>query len=279
MDFATLVLAADSRGLVSGEQALNSIAATAERAENRVSKANDNVSKGMQQVGRQSILASQQTRMAALQLSQVAQQASATGNWVQALAIQLPDLTLGFGTVGIAAGVVAGALLPLIANMVSSGEQAKRLEDAMDGLDGALDGYREAVENALLPAGDLIEKFGGQAEGAERVYEAMRKIKELEFHEAMTAARDAIAGSLEEIADSMERYDFASASFMHPDAISAVRTEVALLENQFGLTLIQATRIRDALDAFATADGPDEVAQAAGVAPKRPDMLRLEIVS
>ncbi|MFK5282000.1 hypothetical protein ACI3PL_20830, partial [Lacticaseibacillus paracasei] len=55
-----------------------------------------------------------QSRMMAMQLSQVAQQASATGNWVQALAIQLPDMALGFGAVGIAAGVLASVTLPLL---------------------------------------------------------------------------------------------------------------------------------------------------------------------
>ncbi|MDP9809351.1 hypothetical protein J2W42_002199 [Rhizobium tibeticum] len=55
-----------------------------------------------------------QIRMMAMQLSQVAQQTQATGNFMQALAIQLPDLALGFGTVGIAVGVLLGVLLPLI---------------------------------------------------------------------------------------------------------------------------------------------------------------------
>ncbi|TPM39581.1 phage tail tape-measure protein [Mesorhizobium sp. B2-3-4] len=55
-----------------------------------------------------------QMRMMAMQLSQVAQQTQASGNFIQALAIQLPDLALGFGTVGIALGVLAGILLPLI---------------------------------------------------------------------------------------------------------------------------------------------------------------------
>ena len=54
-----------------------------------------------------------QLRMMAQQLSQVAQQGSATGNYLQAMAIQLPDIGLAFGTVGIAAGIAAGALLPL----------------------------------------------------------------------------------------------------------------------------------------------------------------------
>jgi hypothetical protein len=55
-----------------------------------------------------------QMRMMAMQLSQVAQQTQAGAGFIQALAIQLPDLALGFGTVGIALGVLAGILLPLI---------------------------------------------------------------------------------------------------------------------------------------------------------------------
>jgi len=110
-DFATLVLAADSRSLLTGEQALQKIAATAEQTESRTTKATSSLSKGYQEVGRQSVFASQQMRMSAMQLSQVAQQASVTGNWLQALAIQLPDLALGFGPIGIAAGAAAGAIL------------------------------------------------------------------------------------------------------------------------------------------------------------------------
>ncbi|RUX08200.1 MAG: phage tail tape-measure protein [Mesorhizobium sp.] len=55
-----------------------------------------------------------QMRMVAMQLSQVAQQTQAGAGFIQALAIQLPDLALGFGAVGIAFGVLAGILLPLI---------------------------------------------------------------------------------------------------------------------------------------------------------------------
>lgn len=57
---------------------------------------------------------SQNARMMAMQLSQVAQQTQATGNFMQALAIQLPDMALGFGTVGIAIGILAGIMLPLV---------------------------------------------------------------------------------------------------------------------------------------------------------------------
>lgn len=264
-DFATLVLAADSRGLKTGEQALDSIAATTERTERRSNKATAGLSKGYEEVGKQSIFAGQQSKMMAMQLSQVAQQASATGNWIQALAIQLPDLTLGFGTIGIAAGVVAGALLPLIANMVMSGDEADKLADAMDDLEGSMKSYAEAVENASQPIADLVGKFGEQAEGAQKVYEALRKIKELEFYENLNKAREAITETLDGLQSSIDRFQSASQmpEFLRPEAIGMMRSETALLANEFGLTAVQATRINDALDALSTADGPQQAADAA----------------
>ena len=73
-----------------------------------------------------------QMRMMAMQLSQVAQQTSATGNFMQALAIQLPDLALGFGTVGIAIGVLAGILLPLIDGPKLAANSMYLLADAVE---------------------------------------------------------------------------------------------------------------------------------------------------
>lgn len=74
-----------------------------------------------------------QMRMAAMQLSQVAQQAQTTGNILGALAIQLPDLALGFGPVGIAAGIAAGAALTYFSNISDTGpaaaQELKRQED------------------------------------------------------------------------------------------------------------------------------------------------------
>lgn len=262
-DFATLVLNADSRGLVSGEQALDSLATTAGRTESRVVKANDNMARSTEQVGRQSILAGQQSRMMAMQLSQVAQQASATGNWIQAIAIQLPDLALGFGPIGIAAGVAAGALLPLAANLVMAEENAEATEEAMKRLQSATESYADAVDDASLSAIDLIDKFGSQAEAAGQVYEALRKIKELEFASAMREARDAISDTFTGLQDSLSRFDVATTMFGNPEAITAVRTEVQYLENEFGLTLIQATRINDALNELASANSPEQLAASA----------------
>lgn len=100
-----------------------------------------------------------QSRMMAQQLSQVAQQASATGNWVQALAIQLPDMALGFGAVGIAAGVLAGVTLPLLAAMFgSNSDEAKEAAEAADRLKDAWGALAESGRTAQAEIDKL--RFG-----------------------------------------------------------------------------------------------------------------------
>ena len=79
-------------------------------------------------------------RGAAQQLSQVGQQTMATGNFIQALAIQLPDLGLAFGAVGAAVGLVGGIALPLLvgaligtsAQSAEAAAQAERLKSAYE---------------------------------------------------------------------------------------------------------------------------------------------------
>lgn len=264
-DFATLVLNADSRGLKSGEQALNSLASTSEKTERIIDRANDNVAKGFKQVGDASVYNAQRTRMMAMQLSQVAQQASATGNWVQALAIQLPDLALGFGPIGIAAGVAAGALLPLIANMVTGQEEAESLADAVKGLQSATEAYESAASNASLSASDLIEKFGNQAVAAQEVYEVLRRLAELRFYEAMREQQQAVAESLGELTHSLgelkSALDFPD--FMGAQKLDEIRVQTENLAHTFGLTVAQANEINNALDALGSADGPEAAAKAA----------------
>ena len=82
-------------------------------------------------------------RGAAQQLSQVGQQTMATGNFIQALAIQLPDLGLAFGAVGAAVGLVAGVALPLLASaFFSTSEDAAALAAATKDLSEATEAFR-----------------------------------------------------------------------------------------------------------------------------------------
>lgn len=264
MDFATLVLQADSRGLQKGEKALDDISATAEKTERRVVGATDNISKGMASVGKQSVFAGQQMRMTSMQLSQVAQQASATGDWLQAIAIQLPDLALGLGPIGILAGAAAGALLPLAANFLTASENSDTLEISMSRLAKATDSYSEAVANSLMSASDLVEKFGAQAEGAGRVYDALRKIAELDFAKAMGDVKSALEGTIQPLNQSIEKFDLlAKLPRMQTDGFDAFAAEVQNLANEFGLTAEQGRKVTQAMNDLSNAQGPVEIAQAA----------------
>jgi hypothetical protein len=77
------------------------------------------------------------------QLSQVGQQTMASGNFIQALAIQLPDIGLAFGAVGAAAGLLAGVALPMLISAFSStSENATALASALEELTGATEDFR-----------------------------------------------------------------------------------------------------------------------------------------
>lgn len=82
-------------------------------------------------------------RGVAQQLSQVGQQTMATGQFVQALAIQLPDIGIGFGALGGAIGLVAGIALPmLISAFGGASEKAAALAAATTGLTDATENFR-----------------------------------------------------------------------------------------------------------------------------------------
>lgn len=262
-DFATLVLAADSRSLKAGEKDLDSISATAESAERRVNSATDGMAKGFNAVAKQSNFAGQQMRMTSMQLSQVAQQASATGDWLQAIAIQLPDLALGLGPIGILAGAAAGALLPLVANLVMTQEEAAELAEKIKALEAATEAYESAVADASLSAKDLVDRFGEQAEGAQRAYQALRQLRELEYGDKLRQASEAIQASLQDIEASVDRFQTATLNFLPKEAIMAAQQETQYLAREFGITAIQAHEITNALNELERATGPREVASAA----------------
>lgn len=156
-DFATLVLSADSRGLVEGERALDRLASTAEKTEDRTGKALESVGKASKEVGKQSTYSSQALRMQAMQLSQVAQQASATGNIMQAIAIQLPDLALIFGPIGIAAGAAAGAVLSYFSSYDRAEDSNAVLEEQIRLIQKVADTWGDAIP-ALRDYADELER-------------------------------------------------------------------------------------------------------------------------
>lgn len=126
-DLATLGIAVDSSGAIKAANDLNTLSTAAAKTEASTTR----LSGAMTRVNTTMSGGSQNVKMVAMQMSQVAQQTMATGNFMQALAIQLPDMAMGLGAVGIAAGVLAAILLPMV-------DGGKYLAGAMEWVAGVL---------------------------------------------------------------------------------------------------------------------------------------------
>lgn len=240
-------------------------------------------------------------RNTSLQLSQVAQQAAATGDPIRALAIQLPDLGLAFGTVGIAAGAVAGALVPLAINFLRAGGGAEELEDRAKALTEAVNAYSEAASAARTPTADLQESYRSVATEARGFLEALQEIAEFRGRAAASSQFEAFSeslgeafsfdfqGSLEDVQAFREQL-LSEIERLATEAQDTIDTKLAIrldveregLESQvealdtyaesvdalaerFGIAQEDAAALGQALNALATAEGLRSEVEAAAV--------------
>lgn len=186
-DVAQLGIRVDSSGAIKAVADLDRLTASAGKAD----AATEQLATSTGQVSKAMSPAAQQSRMVAMQLSQVAQQASATGNFVQALAIQLPDMAMGFGTLGIAAGVVASVALPMLVQWLGSTSSAMdTVQKQMDALSDASSAYAAAVKAATIPTQELTDKYGALSNAARGALVAMADVSRVE---AIQATADAVA--------------------------------------------------------------------------------------
>ncbi len=190
----------------------------------------------------------QQSRLVALQLSQVAQQTMAGGGFIRALAIQLPDMAVGFGAVGIAAGVLAGVALPLLASALGgAGDAAENLKERMETLQSATEAYRSALEALQVPAQEMIENYGSMSVAAREFAEAMAQI---EGTNATLAASEAIRALTT---------DLLGLAMASEDGT----VEWRFLAEELGVSEQAAVSLSVAMSLLESAEGPREQAEAA----------------
>ena len=197
-------------------------------------------------------------RMTTMQLSQVAQQGAATGQWMQAFAIQLPDLALGFGPVGIAAGAVAGALLMLAPAFLGAGRDAEIMKDKLSAADQAIQALARSAKASQMSLADMQKAYGNSADEVERLNRA-----QLAFSRADAARK---------MADAMKALGLSQGSFeggvqgpQQPgmfDWLTDGRTATKQSEYQATLTRLQVQYRLSAEQARALAQALREVATA-----------------
>jgi hypothetical protein len=206
MDIAELGIRVRSDGAVKATTDLGKLtneAGRTERAVDRLSKSAGAGNKGLSKVGdsakgagRSAARGTAGFRNLGLQLNQVAQQGAVTGNYLQALSIQLPDLLLGFGTFGIFAGVAAGALGPFITSLIQSGDSAKAFEDRMEDARTALSAYIDASAEASGSLSELRQKYGAANNEIRTTLELLERLAKGESQRAIDALSDSVSAIL-----------------------------------------------------------------------------------
>lgn len=186
-DFAQIVLATDARGLEQGTQSLDRLAATAERTEQRTDRAMKGVSNDIRGVGAASTVGTHGLRNLGLQLGQVTQQGSVTGNYMQALAIQMPDILMSFGMWGIGLGVVAGALTGIVPALIGATDRVEELDEAVDALALATRDYKRALDDVNFSS--IRDDFGSITP---ELIELRERLAELRLVEMMVAAGESV---------------------------------------------------------------------------------------
>ena len=182
-------------------------------------------------------------RMLTQQLSQVGQQAMAGGDFVRALAIQLPDMGLAFGAAGTAIGLVAGIALPFLMEALSGSEgEANDLENALKSVEGIVSRLNDPLDVLSMSAGDLAEKYG---EAADKVRAYAKVQAEIATAEA-TAGIEALTLA---VGDSIRMFETSATGGRE------LRNTLLRITDQFGLAGAEARKFEGLLSDWRNADG------------------------
>lgn len=189
-------------------------------------------------------------RMLGQQLSQVAQQGAVTGNYLGALAVQLPDIALGFGSIAIAASMVATVAIPFLMNAFGSGSTViERFDDDLKSLQASLKSVNE-ISKIYSADGvqTLIEKYGEVDAALLRMIEHQRQ---LAVDQAMSDAKSVIADyakGFTNVNALITEYDnMTKAGASDPQWLENAKAAADELYRSVGLTVDQAREMQKAL--------------------------------
>jgi hypothetical protein len=205
-DIATLGIRVDSRQLAQGTKALDQLGDQAVMTETQIVRSGAKMSASMAQTSRAMRLlgvnaqqAQQGMRMLPFQLNQMAQMGQVTGNWMQAVSIQLPDILQGFGTMRLVmAGTAVGLAASLIPSLIRATGILGNLErdtrsttERVDDLSNAFKNLQQAQDLAASSTEGLIERYGVVSAEILRIVEGLERAALTGFQ---IATREAVAG-------------------------------------------------------------------------------------
>ncbi|PRX28673.1 phage tail tape measure protein, lambda family [Meinhardsimonia xiamenensis] len=176
-------------------------------------------------------------RNVGLQLSQVAQQGAVTGDYFRALAVQMPDLLLGFGGLGIAIGAVAAVLGPFVIDLFEAADRSKELAESVGALEAAVGAFATRAREAGASTAELARTYGTLAGQARELLAVERDLARLDALEQIAASAEAVRAALGDIG-TRSRAEFAQAAAR----VAEVNAEIERLRDE------QRALLREGLD-------------------------------
>lgn len=174
-----------------GQEAFQDVADAANRSRRPIEEVGERAAR----VGQRAGMGSHGLRQFSLQLNQVAQSGAVTGQWVQSLAVQLPDMLLAFGTAGAVAGTLAALLIPLGTNLAKVAFAAGDVEGALDKAEDSLKAFARAADNSATSWADLVKTYGAAADEVERLHRAQLDAARSTALRDLLAVGDALGGA------------------------------------------------------------------------------------
>lgn len=236
------------------------------------------VGDSMNQIGKASRFNAHEAKMLGFQLSQIAQQGMATGQWATAFSIQAADIGASFGIIGLAIGTLTTLALPTLVNyLTSSSDEAGKLEEAISDLSAGLDQYREYIQQAAMTTGELTAEFGEFAAQIKGFSEFMAGVT-LDntfagLEEKLEPLKAGLGGvqeafnqlmQAEQALQAIDRTEYPQEWQNAADAVDLFRANLEQAAAEFELLPSEALELANALDAIGRAQGPREMAVAAG---------------
>lgn len=194
------------------------------------------------------------------QMQDLAVQIGAGTSAAQALGQQLPQLLGGFGALGAVLGAVVAIGIPLAAAMFGAGDSAKELAKSIEALEDSVKNYQQAVENSNITTAELAAKYGIAAESAGALFDQMARLAKLEaigtLRESVNALKEDFSGlsALVETVNAEQSLGLGDSGL--------VAGSISKLKEEYGLTIEQAQRLNELLDAMGSAQGPQQIAAA-----------------
>lgn len=237
-------------------------ASRASKAGTRVKASTATIVKGMKDTGSAADSAGHRIRQMGWQLGQITQQGAATGNYLQAIGIQLGDILPMLGVGGIAgmAAMAGGILAPIAIGLLDVSSGADKMKESLDDLNDAIDDYERFAKLANASSKDLSEQFGNLSGLAREMYEGMAKLNHIKALQATKTAADDLRQQFAGLKNDLQ--DIAEAQSLGASGLDLTRTLVEGVADKYGLTVDQAKELMSLIDQMGKSGSMREQADA-----------------